>query len=274
MSVSVATISSIRRLSGKRRSNRGALIAACGVICLGLAITAGPLVVCIPAVAVLLLGLAGRRRPRRSSVEAGCCDETELPPDAARVVVRVVVPIEELNVAARQALAYARAIARDDDRVVAVQVAEEAEWFRRRWEEDQHGVQLVIIQSPYRVLMPPLLAYIDALHQAVAGEVVTVVWPVLVPMRWWQHLLHNHTALRLWAALLQHPGIVITAVPYHVGGCEAAAPEPRANQPAPTHVGPVPSAAAPRWCAHSEGFAVAPRGPKGAALPARSTHPE
>ena len=157
MSVSVATISSIRRLSGKRRSNRGALIAACGVICLGLAITAGPVVVCIPAVAVLLLGLAGRRRPRRSSVEARCCDETELPPDAARVVVRVVVPIEELNLAARQALASARAIARADDRVVAVQVAEEAEWFRRRWEEDQHGVQLVIIESPYRVLMPPLL---------------------------------------------------------------------------------------------------------------------
>jgi len=70
MSVSVATISSIRRLSRRRRSNRGALIAACGVICLGRAMTAGPLVACNPAVAVLLLGLAGRRRPRRSSVEA------------------------------------------------------------------------------------------------------------------------------------------------------------------------------------------------------------
>jgi amino acid transporter len=143
----------------------------------------------------------------------------ETPLDPEEVHVRFVVPIAELNVPARQALAYARALAPDDQRVIAVHVtddAEEAKELQAEWLKTQPGIQMVIIESPYRSLGGPLLAYIDALQETHPKDTVTVVLPEYVPSHWWEHLLHNQTALRLKAALLFHPGVVVTNVPYHV----------------------------------------------------------
>src|SRR5207302_3911932 len=92
------------------------------------------------------------------------------------------------------------------------------------WEQSGPGAELVIIESPYRSLLGPLLAYIDALQETHPNETITVVVPEFVPSRWWEHLLHNQTALRLKAALLFHPGIVVANVPYHVS---QARPRPR-----------------------------------------------
>jgi hypothetical protein len=143
--------------------------------------------------------------------------ETPLRPE--EVHVRFVVPIAEPNVPARQALAYARALAPDDQHVVAVHVtddAEEAKELQKEWHRWQPGLELVIIESPYRSLGGPLLAYIDALQETYPNDTMTVVLPEYVPSRWWEHLLHNQTALRLKAALLFHPGVVVTNVPYHM----------------------------------------------------------
>ena len=132
---------------------------------------------------------------------------------------RVVVPVAELNVPARQALAFARAITRDDQHVVAVHVTDDvaaAEQLRRQWEEWEPGVELVIIESPFRSLARPLRAYLDALKEQHPGDTLTLVLPEYVPSRWWEHLLHNQTRLRLKAALLFHPGIVVANVPYHM----------------------------------------------------------
>jgi len=143
--------------------------------------------------------------------------ETPLLPE--EIHVRFVVPVAELNVPARQALAYARALAPDDLHVIAVHVtddAEEAAELQNQWHTWQPGIQLVIIESPYRSLAGPLLAYIDALQETHLKDTVTVVLPEYVPSHWWEHLLHNQTALRLKGALLFHPGVVVTNVPYHV----------------------------------------------------------
>jgi hypothetical protein len=129
------------------------------------------------------------------------------------------VPIGDLGVQARQALAFARAIAPSDERVVAVHVADdmqEAERLRQEWESWECGVELVIVESPFRSLTGPLLSYVDALKDVYPTDTITVVLPELVASHWWEHLLHNHTALRLKAALLFHPGIVVTNVPYHL----------------------------------------------------------
>jgi amino acid transporter len=149
--------------------------------------------------------------------------ETPLLPE--EVVVRVVVPVAEVNVPARQALAYARAIAPDDGHVVAVHVTDdvaEADTLCRQWEEWEPGVELLIIESPYRSLTGPLLAYIDALKETHPHDTLTVIIPELVASHWWEHLLHNHTALRLKANLLFHPGIVVANVPYHLASRPAA----------------------------------------------------
>ena len=142
------------------------------------------------------------------------------------VVVRAVVPVAELGVPARQALAYARAVAADDTHVVAVHVTDDvatAENLRRQWQEWEPGVEMVIIESPFRSLTGPLLAYIDALKESNPRDTITVVLPEYVPSSWWEHLLHNQTALRLKAALLFHPGVVVTNVPYHMAGRAATA---------------------------------------------------
>src|SRR5947209_13842577 len=82
------------------------------------------------------------------------------------IVVRAVVPVAELGVPARQALAFARAVARDDAHVVAVHVTDDlatADELRRQWREWEPGVEMIIIESPFRSLTGPLLAYIYAL---------------------------------------------------------------------------------------------------------------
>ncbi len=165
----------------------------------------------------LLIGMFYAIHTHYKEMEGARRAETPLLPE--EVVVRVVVPVADLSVPARQALAYARAIAPDDRHVVAVHVADDlagADTLRRQWEEWEPGVELIIIESPFRSLTGPLLAYIDALKESYPHDTVTVMIPELVASRWWEHLLHNQTALRLKAALLFHPGIVVANIPYHV----------------------------------------------------------
>ena len=83
-----------------------------------------------------------------------------------------------------------------------------------RWAKCDFGVPLVVLTSPYRSLLRPLLDYVDHL-QAMGDEVmVTVVLPEFIPARWWQHLLHNQTALLIKGALLFRRNTVVTDVPY------------------------------------------------------------
>lgn len=144
----------------------------------------------------------------------------ETPIDPTEITHQVIVPISSLNQVALQTLAYARSIARGaDDVVSAVHITDDpatAEALQEQWEEWQCGVQLTIIESPYRSLVGPLLAYIDAMHAQHPGKTLTVVLPEMVPAHWWEQILHNQTALRLKAALLFRPGIVVADVPYHL----------------------------------------------------------
>jgi hypothetical protein len=78
-------------------------------------------------------------------------------------------------------------------------------------------VRLVILESPYRLLMEPVLDYIKQIADTrQPNETITIVVPQFVPRRRWHNLLHAQTAVLLRLALLFRPGIVITNVPYHV----------------------------------------------------------
>jgi hypothetical protein len=90
---------------------------------------------------------------------------------------------------------------------------------RAEWKASPYGGgSFVVIESKYRALAGPLLAYVYALRERHPEQTIIVVLPEYVPSHWWEHLLHNHTALRLKAALLFHPGIVVANVPYHLAG--------------------------------------------------------
>src|SRR5581483_12044139 len=103
---------------------------------------------------------------------------------------------------------------------------------QKEWLGWQPGIEMVIIESPFRSLGGPLLAYIDALQETYPKDTITVVLPEYVPSHWWEHFLHNQTALRLKAALLFHPGVVVASVPYHLRAASVA-PAPPPAEPVP-----------------------------------------
>jgi hypothetical protein len=78
------------------------------------------------------------------------------------------------------------------------------------------GVPLIVLSSPYRSLLGPLLEYVDHLQHRGDNHIVTIILPEFIPAKWWQHLLHNQTALLNKGALLFRKNIIVTDVPYHL----------------------------------------------------------
>jgi amino acid transporter len=133
-----------------------------------------------------------------------------------RRVPRVIVPVSRLDHATLEAVAYARSISTD---VTAVHVADQrsdVEEMKRRWEEWGGPVKLVILESPYRALMAPLMAYIDATETMDPSQPTTVVLSEFVPRHIWEYPLHNQTAVRLKLRLFFRPNTVVIDVPYHL----------------------------------------------------------
>jgi amino acid transporter len=135
---------------------------------------------------------------------------------------RFIVPLAGLDRAALASLAYARSIS---GHVIAMHVVVdegEVEQVRASWQQWQRQVSageethLLIIESPYRSLLRPILAYIDAVHVRHPEDTLTVILPEFVVAHWWEYVLHNQVALRLKAALLLRPGVVVLNVPQHL----------------------------------------------------------
>jgi amino acid transporter len=130
---------------------------------------------------------------------------------------RVIVPISGVHRGTLAALDYARSLSAD---VTAVNISiddAESERLRAKWERWGNGVRLVILDSPYRTLLEPLLGYVEhiaAMRQP--NEIITLVVPQFVPKHAWTNLLHTQTAVLLRLALLFRRGIVVTDVPYQV----------------------------------------------------------
>jgi amino acid transporter len=129
----------------------------------------------------------------------------------------VIVPISGIHRGVIAALEYAKSIAPHHVTAVYINLDEEStRKLREKWEQWGSGVNLVVLASPYRSLVRPLLNYIDRVKRRSHGDVVTIVLPEFVPAKWWQNLLHNQNSLVLKGALLFRKGIVVTNVPYHL----------------------------------------------------------
>jgi amino acid transporter len=129
---------------------------------------------------------------------------------------RVLVPVARLDRAALSALRYARSMSSDVTAVHVTDDAAEAADIKRRWRVGEPDVDLVILESPYRALVAPLLAYIDALESQDPERPTTVVLSEFVPRHLWEHLLHNQVALRLKLRLFFRRNTVVVDVPYHL----------------------------------------------------------
>jgi hypothetical protein len=131
----------------------------------------------------------------------------------------VIVPISGIHRGVLKALEYAKAIAPEHVTAVYINLDYEAtQKLRAKWDEWGAGVELVVIASPYRSLVGPLIRYVDRRMKQHHDQMVTVVLPEFVPAKWWHHLLHNQSSLMLKGALLFKPNVIVTSVPYHLKG--------------------------------------------------------
>jgi amino acid transporter len=129
----------------------------------------------------------------------------------------VIVPVNGITRPTAGALVYATTIS-EDVRAVYVEVDPEATVeLQRRWTEWDIGVDLVVVKSPFRSILRPLVDYVNGLIEREEADLVTIVVPEIVPRSWWGHLLHNKTSLFIRTAFLFRPNVVTTAVPYLIG---------------------------------------------------------
>ena len=137
------------------------------------------------------------------------------PPQAVRH--RVILPVSGVHQGSLEALRYARLLSND---VTAVHVSidpVETEKVKRKWEKWGEGTRLVIVDSPYRLFLEPLLAYLEEIiARRQPNETITIVVPEFVPPERWHTVLHMQTAKLLRSELLSKPGVVVTNVPYQV----------------------------------------------------------
>jgi len=131
---------------------------------------------------------------------------------------RVVIPIATLNRSVVQAVNVGRSISDDVRAVLVSDEPEVAEQVRAAWQRQMPGVTLVVVESPYRALTGPLLAYLDVLDQAwppdTEAPITFVIIPEYVARHWWEGILYNQSTSRVRAALIGRPNTVVTQVPY------------------------------------------------------------
>jgi amino acid transporter len=166
----------------------------------------------LPAFVLVFLAI---RRHYDETAEQLSLNHYGAPPQSGRH--RVILPISNVHRGTLEALRYARALSHD---VTAVHVSidsGESDKLKEKWDLWGDGVRLVVLDSPYRLLLEPLLDYIESIaDERQPNETLTIVVPQFVPRRSWQNLLHAQTALFLRMALLFRRGIVITNVPYQL----------------------------------------------------------
>jgi len=129
----------------------------------------------------------------------------------------VIVPVSGIHRGVVTALQYAKSISTNGVKAVYVDLDEDAtRRIQEKWEQWGSGVELVVLQSPYRSLTRPLLRYVERQRRRGSDDFVTVVLPEFVPARWWQQLLHNQSSLLLKGSLLFRKCVVVVSVPYHL----------------------------------------------------------
>ncbi|MET7461791.1 APC family permease [Nonomuraea sp. NPDC005501] len=189
----------------------------------------GAWIVCL-AMPVLFLMMKGIRR-HYDNVAAeleitGEYDASMLPARNHAIVL-----VSKIHKPTMRALAYARATRPSTLEAVSVGVeGPEARQLQDEWERRGIPVPLKMLDSPYREITQPILDYVKTLRRRSPRDVVTVFIPEYVVGHWWEHLLHNQSALRLKARLLFKPGVMVTSVPWQLHSSDRlkGRPEPYA----------------------------------------------
>jgi hypothetical protein len=149
----------------------------------------------------------------------------ELTPTGEDVVLparnHAIVLVSKLHKPTLRAVAYARATRPSTLEAVTVAVdADESQRLQDEWDALDLPVALKILDSPYREITRPVLDYVKSVRRRSPRDVVTVFLPEYVVGHWWEHLLHNQSALRLKGRLLFQPGVMVTSVPWQLASSD------------------------------------------------------
>lgn len=165
----------------------------------------------------ILISIFLRIRSHYSTVASRLSLENYGEPPPYNIRHRVIVPISNVHQGTLAALRYARMLSEDITAVHISLIPEDTEKVRRKWESWGRGTRLVIVDSPYRLFLEPLLNYInEILSSRQPNETITIVVPHFVPGKKVHKALHMQTAEMLRRELLSTPGVVITEVPYQI----------------------------------------------------------
>ncbi len=207
----------------RRRGRVARVINAIGAVVTGLVLVIvlatkfvqGAWLAVVAAVLLWLVMRAIRRHYDATSAELAVTDpHTEL---ARPSKVLAVVLVSTIHKPTLRALAYARAFRPDELEALTVAVdRDETGALQRQWEALDIDVPLKVIDSPYREITRPVVEYIRSIRRTSPREVVGVFIPEYVVGHWWEHLLHNQSALWLKSRLLFTPGVMVTSVPWQL----------------------------------------------------------
>jgi amino acid transporter len=170
--------------------------------------------IAIVAMAVIYLVMLGiRRHYDVVSQELAPAEDRPVLPARNHAIVLV----SKVHEPTLRALAYAQASRPDTLTALTVNVDEkDTRTIQSEWERREIPVPLTVIDSPYREITGPIIDYVKSVRRNSPRDVVTVFIPEYVVGRWWEHLLHNQSALRIKGRLLYEPGVMVTSVPWQL----------------------------------------------------------
>ncbi|MEU6236768.1 APC family permease [Kitasatospora sp. NPDC047058] len=180
----------------------------------------------VVAAVVLWVMMRGIRRHYDSVADELAVDD----PDAESVRpsrVHGIVLVSKLHKPTLRALGYAEAFRPDSLEALTVAVESDAtRELERQWDELRVQVPLKVLESPYREITKPVVQYVREYRRTSPSEAVAVFIPEYVVGHWWEHLLHNQSALWLKSRLLFTAGVMVISVPWQLSSA------PRADHPA------------------------------------------
>ncbi|MCX4984037.1 APC family permease [Streptomyces sp. NBC_00572] len=181
---------------------------------------------------VIFYGTMSAIRRHYDSVAAEIAAAEERPDEYVRPSrVRSVVLVSKLHKPTLRALAYAKLMHAHELEALTVNVDPvETKALREEWERRGINVPLKILDSPYREITRPVIEYVKNIRRESPRDAVSVYIPEYVVGHWYEHLLHNQSALRLKGRLLFTPGVMVTSVPYQLQSSEAAKKRARKRQ--------------------------------------------
>ena len=146
--------------------------------------------------------------------------------------VRALVLVSSLSRAAMRAIAAARVSSPTSIELVSVVADDEEEnMILRQWRESGVPVPLTLLSAPYRDISSVILQYVRSRRRSTPTEMLVIYMPQFLVTHWWENLVHNQSGLRLRAALLDVPGVVITIVPWQLGEDDVVEGRQRVNDP-------------------------------------------